>query len=417
MRLFAAVLVLVFTVGLPAWGQTRNENLRRCDEGDADASIGGCTALIQSGQESNQNLSIQHYNRGWAYSKKGNYDRAIQDYDEAIRLNPSYAVAFSNRGMEYFAKGNYDRAIQDFDETIRLDPSKADKFLNRGMIRFFLGQFATAQPDLARALELDSHSNALLWLYLARSRAGQDARSELERNVAHIELSPRGGKTVNLFLGKAIPETLLIAATDPDAEADRRQHCEAYFYLGEYALIGGNSVEAKRLFQQAIDTGQTTLAEYTGAQAELKRLSASPVKTGGTAVKRPVAAAPAAKRTTLADEVLEHLTASADYRDLQALYDLNATQPGWTASDEGTAISQQLAMYRSDALAITIVGGLLQYSIGGHKVTDQGISAYDLKQSKSYRSTIAEAIASNIASYHPNAEGQAALDRFRASQK
>ena len=36
-----------------------------------------------------------------AYAHKGDHDRAIQDYNEAIRLNPQFASAFNNRGVAY----------------------------------------------------------------------------------------------------------------------------------------------------------------------------------------------------------------------------------------------------------------------------------------------------------------------------
>jgi tetratricopeptide (TPR) repeat protein len=38
--------------------------------------------------ESGQNLAFAFYNRGIAYSDKGQYDRAIQDFDQAVQLNP-----------------------------------------------------------------------------------------------------------------------------------------------------------------------------------------------------------------------------------------------------------------------------------------------------------------------------------------
>ena len=65
------------------------------------------------------------------------------------------------------------------------------------------------------------------------------------------------------------------AAVASDATKDREQHCEAYFYLGEYQIITGNPQEAKILFQHAVDTQLTSFIEYTAAQAELKRLPAT----------------------------------------------------------------------------------------------------------------------------------------------
>jgi len=71
---------------------------QRCLAPDPDLKISGCTAVIQSGHETQQNLAIAFYNRGNAYVRKGQNDRAIQDYDQAIRLNPNFADAFYNRG-------------------------------------------------------------------------------------------------------------------------------------------------------------------------------------------------------------------------------------------------------------------------------------------------------------------------------
>ncbi len=46
-------------------------------------------------------------NRGIAYRNQGKYDRAIADFDEAIKLKPDYAVAMYNRGTAYYDKLDY----------------------------------------------------------------------------------------------------------------------------------------------------------------------------------------------------------------------------------------------------------------------------------------------------------------------
>ncbi len=56
------------------------------------------------------------------------HDRAIRDYDQAIRLKPDYANAFNNRGNAYADKGEYDRAISDYDQAIRLKPDYAGPY-------------------------------------------------------------------------------------------------------------------------------------------------------------------------------------------------------------------------------------------------------------------------------------------------
>ncbi len=59
-------------------------------------------------------------NRGFMYATKGDYPRAIEDYDQAIRLSPGVAVAFYNRGVAYARTQDFDRAIQDYDQATRI---------------------------------------------------------------------------------------------------------------------------------------------------------------------------------------------------------------------------------------------------------------------------------------------------------
>src|ERR1700722_16522588 len=66
-----------------------------------DLQISGCTAVIQSGRETTKNIAIAFNNRGNAWHDKKDYEHAIQDYDQAVKLDPNYAGAFSNRGISY----------------------------------------------------------------------------------------------------------------------------------------------------------------------------------------------------------------------------------------------------------------------------------------------------------------------------
>src|SRR6516165_1012150 len=94
----------------------------------ADLAIRGCTAVVQSKRQNRKNPAAAFNNRGLAYFEKGDDDRAIVDYNEAIRLDPKYAAAFNVRGFAYGAKGDYDRAIVDYGEVIRIDPKGAAAF-------------------------------------------------------------------------------------------------------------------------------------------------------------------------------------------------------------------------------------------------------------------------------------------------
>ena len=61
-----------------------------------DLKISGCSTLILSGTLPNSGLATAYSNRGSAYSDKDQLDRAIQDYDQAIKLDPSNAIGPPN---------------------------------------------------------------------------------------------------------------------------------------------------------------------------------------------------------------------------------------------------------------------------------------------------------------------------------
>jgi tetratricopeptide (TPR) repeat protein len=61
-------------------------------------------------------------NRGLLFFARGDHERALADFGEAIRLRPSYAVARYNRGRVFALLGNTNEALASFEEAMRLDP-------------------------------------------------------------------------------------------------------------------------------------------------------------------------------------------------------------------------------------------------------------------------------------------------------
>lgn len=153
---FAISLSAIFAGNAPviAANPLLEESWRSCTDSNPDTSIGACTAIIQSGGETGANLAAAFYNRGIAYRHKGQNDRAIQDYDRAIRLNPDDAEAFNNRAVAYFDNFQYDRAIQDYDQAIRLKPDNAGALINRGIAYFDKLQYGRAIEDYDQAIRL-----------------------------------------------------------------------------------------------------------------------------------------------------------------------------------------------------------------------------------------------------------------------
>ena len=153
-----AALVVLFLV---AWTQAAqadfSQEVKWCDSGGThpDIRIVACTRNIQSGRFTGKNLAQAFTNRGLAYKRKGLWDRAIADYDEAIRLKPDLAETFNNRGNAYYYKGQLDRALEDYDEAIRLKPDLARAFGNRGNVYRKKDRFDQAIRDYDEAIRLN----------------------------------------------------------------------------------------------------------------------------------------------------------------------------------------------------------------------------------------------------------------------
>src|SRR5215813_3929982 len=96
-----------------------------------------------------------HINRGQVYLRRGDHDRAIEDFGEAIRLDPTYGNAFIQRGYVQSIKQDYDRAIADYGEAIRLDPRQVRAYIGRGDAYRDKGEYDRAIADYSNAIELD----------------------------------------------------------------------------------------------------------------------------------------------------------------------------------------------------------------------------------------------------------------------
>ena len=83
------------------------------------------------------------------------YDRAIADYTQAIRLEPDNAFAYTSRGVAYAGKGDYDRAIADHTQAIRLNPNFANAYSNRGIAYAYKGDYDRAIADHTQAIRLN----------------------------------------------------------------------------------------------------------------------------------------------------------------------------------------------------------------------------------------------------------------------
>jgi len=156
-RLYVIVLLAMTALITPAWAQSRKENWKHCRDTNPEIQVVGCTAVIQSGNDKPRNLATAYDNRGNAHFAKGEYDAAIADYNQAIRLAPVFArslIFLSHRGIAYVNNGEYDNAIEDYNAAIRLRPYTAEAFSDRGIAYGAKGENDAAIADYNQAIRL-----------------------------------------------------------------------------------------------------------------------------------------------------------------------------------------------------------------------------------------------------------------------
>ena len=85
---------------------------------------------------------------------KGEFDKAIADYTEAIRMNPQSAEAYRGRGHVYGVKCDFDKSISDFTESIRLIHDLPESILVAAML--ILRMVSSTKPSRTTTRSSDS---------------------------------------------------------------------------------------------------------------------------------------------------------------------------------------------------------------------------------------------------------------------
>lgn len=156
--LFAAALcILAVLSAAPAWADPMEDakaGVQAYNQGRLDLALKFYNRALATGVFSRENRAIIHVNRGNVWKDMGQRDRAIQEYTEAIKFNPSLAMAYNNRGGVLMQKGQVNHAVQDFNQAIRLDPRNAMAYTNRGSAWQATGQYDRAIQDYYQAIRL-----------------------------------------------------------------------------------------------------------------------------------------------------------------------------------------------------------------------------------------------------------------------
>ena len=199
----------------------RDQNWTGCRGTDADARITGCSALILAGGETPADLAEAYHNRGSANRAKRLFDLAIQDYNEAIRLKPSYIDGLTDRAITLILMGRFADALPDLTKVIELDPKSGDAMSIRGVAYEGMGLVDLALEDLSAAIAQDPRDAARVVQRGSTYFRRRDYDKALADYEQALSIDPRNGAA---FYGRGIVKRLEgdAAAADADAASAKR---------------------------------------------------------------------------------------------------------------------------------------------------------------------------------------------------
>ena len=216
-------------------------------------SIGLWTYVVE---QRPQRIQLAYNYRGLAFENMGQFEKAIEDFDRAIALDPYFRDAFLNRGTAFENIGRFDSAIENFDRAIALSPSYEAHF-NRGITFEKTGQFAKAIADYDNAIALDPSRYEA---YIAAGRS-QGKNGSFDKAIEYfsraIAINPMHAESYNdrglsyLYIGQ---DDRALEDFNKAIGLDQR-NAVAYHNRGTLYLRTGNKRLAILDFQRACDLG------------------------------------------------------------------------------------------------------------------------------------------------------------------
>ena len=232
----------------------------------------------------------------------GRMQEAIDVFSEGAKQHPRDARFFRFRGHRYISVRNFEAAEHDLDSARTLTLNTADVVepdgapnargiptstlqtnirYHLGLAHYLRGRFELAaavyKEDLAVAPNVDTRVATSYWLHMTLLRLNRinEARRVLDPITKELPVVENGAyhRLLLMYKGVLPPDSLLGAAPDTTNALDESTMGNG---IGTWHLVNGRRAQAMAWYRRAIASGPWASFGYIAAEAELKRLSASP---------------------------------------------------------------------------------------------------------------------------------------------
>jgi serine/threonine protein kinase/Flp pilus assembly protein TadD len=156
-------------------------------KGDLDRAIEDFSEAIR--RDPRQDVFYER--RGYAYYRKGALDRAVADVTRAIRLKPGVVGYHALRAEIYMEKQEYGKAVADYSEIIRLGQKTAKSYCHRGDAHYAKGAYDQARADYRKAFQLNPQEVTSYFASRAQACAGRRQWAKAAADLGKlVELVP-----------------------------------------------------------------------------------------------------------------------------------------------------------------------------------------------------------------------------------
>ena len=185
--------------------------------------------------------SAAYHTRGAAKAALGDYDKAIADFDAAIRLNPKTAINYLDRGLAKEALGEKDAAKADFEEATRINGDLAKNYYEEGRGKNHRRAYEAAMVSFDKAIRLNPEYASVY-----------SNRAISQNAMGRRELRRENPEKAKYYLQGAVADCTEAIRLNLKYTAAYNNRGLAKYRLGQSVADCGNSQEAERHYQAAI---------------------------------------------------------------------------------------------------------------------------------------------------------------------
>jgi tetratricopeptide (TPR) repeat protein len=214
---------------------------------------------IKALEDYNQALKIDpkyayaYVKRGNLYQKMGSNKKALEDYSQAIKLNPKYAFKYQNRASLYQNSRDDNKALKNYDWTIKMHPNDAKAYLKRGNLYQEIGDKIQALDDYNQALKLNPENADT---YLKRGKLYQEMGDKIQAIEDYNQVLKLNPKKADAYLNRGLAYQSFGELKKALADYD-----QALKLAPKYAYIYNNRGKAYK----SIGEHKKALADYNQA--------------------------------------------------------------------------------------------------------------------------------------------------------